>query len=150
MIWGNIGASKAMARFKRVAFFLLILVVSVTLLTPTYAINMLDPLRYILGKLVLNVSFLTQLIATYFSVLVIIFINFIIIPFLIDLAVMFEDHQRKSTVQMTIIWRIYFFMLLNTLLIPITESSTTQYFFQKLKNKNIDQWPTLLSGNMMT
>lgn len=85
---------------------------------------MLDPLKYTLNKMVFQVSFLTQMIATYFSPLIIIFINFVIIPFLIDISVLFEDHQRESNIQMTIIWRIFFFMLLNTLLIPITESST--------------------------
>lgn len=149
MKWENLGANQQFATFKRVLFFLLVVLISLTLLTPTYAINMLDPLKYTLSKLVVRVSFLTQMIATYFSPLIIIFINFVIIPFLIDVSVLFEDHQRESNIQISIIWRIFFFMLLNTLLIPITEASTAQVFFQKLETKHLDQWPTLLSGNMM-
>ena len=92
IIWDNLGASKGMAQFKRVSFFLAIVLVSVTLLTPTYAVNMLDPLKYTLDKMVFHISFMTKFIATYFSALIIIFINFVIIPFLVDLAVVFEDH----------------------------------------------------------
>ena len=129
MIWSNLGANQRFAKLKRFLFFILVVIISLTLLTPTYAINMLDPLKYTLNKIVFQVSFLTQMIATYFSPLIIIFINFVIIPYLIDISVMFEDHQRESNIQMSIIWRIFFFMLLNTLLIPITESSTAQFFF---------------------
>lgn len=150
MKWENLGANQHFATFKRVLFFLLVVLISLTLLTPTYAINMLDPLKYTLSKLVVRVSFLTQMIATYFTPLIIIFINFVIIPSLVDFSVLFEDHQRESNIQISIIWRIFFFMLLNTLLIPITEASTAQVFFQKLEAKHLEEWPTLLSGNMMT
>lgn len=40
-------------------------------------------------------------------------------------------------------------MLLNTLLIPITEASTAQVFFTHLEKVGIEEWPTLLSSNMM-
>lgn len=69
----------------------------------------------------------------YFTPLVTIFINFIIIPSMIDFAVHREDYQQKSSIQVTIIQRIYFFMFLNTLLIPISETSSALSIFKKFE-----------------
>ena len=46
--------------------------------------------------------------------------------------------------------RIYFFMLLNTLFIPITAASTAQLFFKQLESLKFENWPNLVSTNMMT
>mgnify|MGYP007038730277 FL=1 len=75
--------------------------------------------------------------------------NFVIIPSLIDLSVLFEDHPHQSGVQASIMKRVYFFMLLNTLLMPITEASTALYFFKELAEKDTTEWPSMLSSNMM-
>ena len=40
-------------------------------------------------------------------------------------------------------------MLLNTLLMPITEASTALYFFKELAEKDTTEWPSMLSSNMM-
>ena len=77
-------------------------------------------------------------------------INFVIIPFLIDLCSMQEDYLKESSKQVSIMKKIYFFMLLNTLLIPITETSTAQLLFEKLGHTDIEEWPNLVSTNMMT
>jgi len=110
---------------------------------------MLDPLKYTLSKIFNKVGFMTQIIATYFAPLIVILVNFVIIPSLVDLSMLFGDYQRESNLQISIIRNMFFFMLLNTLLIPITEASTAQVFFTHLEKVGIEEWPTLLSSNMM-
>jgi hypothetical protein len=63
---------------------------------------------------------------------------------------MHEDYLKESSKQISIMKKIYFFMLLNTLLIPITETSTAQLLFEKLGATYIEEWPDLVSTNMMT
>lgn len=45
--------------------------------------------------------------------------------------------------------RLFFFMLLNTLLIPITATSSAVLLFEKAKKEGIENWPSMLSSNMM-
>ena len=127
--WENIGKDWGLAQFKRLIFFILIVLFSVLILTPTYAYAILAPVESHLKNWFKNLSIVTKLITAYFQPLIVIFINFVVIPGLIDISVLFEDHRRESSVQVTIIRRIYFFMILNTLLIPITFTSTALEFF---------------------
>lgn len=93
--------------------------------------------------------FIVKLMDSYFAPLVVILVNFIIIPSLIHLFVSVEDHPLNSSIQSALLWRIYFFMLLNVLLIPITEASTALLLFKKFEEKKVSDWPTMLSSNMM-
>ena len=128
--WENLGKDNFRAQLKRTGLFLIIFIVSLLILTPTYAISLLTPLQFALDDWFKNVSFIRQLISAYFQPLIVIFVNFVIIPSMIDYATLFEDHKRESSKQVTIIRRIYLFMLLNTLLIPITETSTALLFIK--------------------
>jgi len=123
--------------FKRIGLFILLVFFCFLVLTPTYAVNLLDPLRFALEKWLKDVTFLTQLISTYFQPLIVILINFVLIPSLIELSILFEDHIRQSSVQSSIMRRIFFFMLLNTLLIPVTATSSALLLFDQLKDQGI-------------
>ena len=122
---------------------------SFVVLTPTYAINLLQPLNYALQDWTKDISLLSQLVSTYFSPLIVIFINFVIIPSIIDFSVVFEDHRRESGAQVSILRRIYFFMVLNTLLIPVTETSSALLLIQQIEGTKLKEWPNMLSSNMM-
>jgi hypothetical protein len=63
--------------------------------------------------------------------------------------VLFEDHFLQSSVQASIMSRIYFFSLLNTLLMPITEASTALLVFEQFADTDTTEWPSKLSSNMM-
>ena len=58
VIWDNLGKSKGTAICKRVLFFILITIVSIILLTPTYALQLVDTLNALnvskFGVFVLN------------------------------------------------------------------------------------------------
>lgn len=56
-------------------------------------------------------------------------VTVIIIPTLIDITVMMEDFETKSDRQTGIFYRNFFFMMLNMLLLPITNQQTIMDFF---------------------
>lgn len=74
----------------------------------------------------------------------IIIINFTIIPLFINLSVTYEDHESKSSMENIRIGRIYFFMLLNIVLIPITATASAVELFDNVAKKGIN-WGEMLA-----
>ena len=93
IIWENVGKDQSKAKWKRFGLFIALIIFSFLILTPTYAITLMDPFKFAIQN-VIKVSMIQQLITTYFSPLIVIFVNFVIIPSLIDLSVLFEDHRK--------------------------------------------------------
>mmetsp|Transcript_29859 Transcript_29859/g.45611 ORF Transcript_29859/g.45611 Transcript_29859/m.45611 type:complete len:255 (+) Transcript_29859:1483-2247(+) len=141
--------SPFISTLKRVGLFFLIVFFSFVLLTPAYAINLLSPLEWALTKTFSQITFAKQAIAAYFQPLVVIFVNSVITPFLIKTSSEFEDYTTISSKTRSIIWRLFFFMLFNTLLLPISETSTALVLLKNIEDKGVTGWPTLLSSNLM-
>ena len=78
----------------------------------------------------LDVKWLDKTTLTnYVSTAMTMFMNVILIPFFIDIMVTLEDHPTKSSRQITILNRNFFFMLLNSLLLPLTGLTTIKAFW---------------------
>jgi hypothetical protein len=122
--------------------FSFIIFVSVALLTPTYALQLVSTLTDKLGML-------GTVIINFISPLMVIIINFTLIPVIINFSIDFEDHLTESSKLNTKIFRIFFFMLLNTLLLPITETSSSLVLAERFKDTDILSWPLFLSTNLM-
>jgi hypothetical protein len=76
-------------------------------------------------------------------------INFGLLPLMIDLAVKYEDYGKQSSVVNAVISRIFFFMFLNTVVLPISETSSAIVFAKNLRETDILSWPAFLSNNLM-
>jgi hypothetical protein len=74
---------------------------------------------------------------TYFKTLSIALVNTILIPFFIDIMVLLEDFPTKSARQTAILYRNFFFMLINTLLLPMTGEETIKQFLNKFLNEEV-------------
>ena len=99
---------------------LLIVLASVTLLAPSYAIAALGPFKNVLEDYFDGVSMARQVISNYFAPLVIILINFVVIPSLIEVQNYFGDYQTESTMINNNITMFFLFTCLSTLIVPIT------------------------------
>jgi hypothetical protein len=150
IIWVNLKSSQFKASIKRVVFFLALVVFSLILLTPTYAIELLKPIKTAIERQVDNET-LNGLITSYFAPIITLTINFGIIPFCIDLSSENEDFRRKSSRQISIMNRIYFFMFINTLILPISQT-TALLFFQEITEQihDITNWISTISINLLT
>ena len=82
--------------------------------------------------------------------MVVIFINFSVIPLLVDLSAASEGYHTKSEVKIVTTHRIYFFMLLNTLLIPVTGSASALNLFESVQGESVAKVPSMLSANLMS
>lgn len=122
------GKNRIFAHIKRVVFFLIIFVVSFLIITPTYAAAKLGFFKdFILDNLSGNLE-LRNFVQNYFQIVVSFMVNFVLIPFLIDLSVQFEDFRRKSSKQISIMRKTFFFMLINFIILPIFQLTIEKYF----------------------
>ena len=121
IIWTNIKKSVYLARVKRFILFTSLLVLSLTWLNPIKAVETFTPIQQKMKDWFSSNTRIVTLISDYFKPCVYLTINFCIIPLLIDTSVQFEDFRRKSSQQISIMRRTYLYMLINTLIVPITQ-----------------------------
>ena len=76
-------------------------------------------------------------------------INFGLIPSMIDFTTLIEDYRRKSSMQISIMKKIFFFMFVNTLLIPILATTGLNETLKKLNKDKILNWPNIISAQLM-
>lgn len=90
--------------------------VSVVLISPTLLINTALDLTSDWKFKFISKTTLDSYIATYLTMLV----NVCLIPFFIDMMVLIEDFDTKSERQLAILNRNFVFMMLNSVMLPLT------------------------------
>lgn len=132
IIWQGIHKDSIWSDLKTFVLYILLIAFSIFLLTPLMLIHMSSA---VIEDMNLNVKWLDKTTLTnYISSAMIMFMNVILIPFFIDIMVTLEDHPTKSSRQITILNRNFFFMLLNSLLLPLTGLNTIKAFWQALED----------------
>jgi len=66
--------------------------------------------------------------------------NFIFIPTLVDWTSHYEELENKSTRHRNNLFKQFFFMMINTVFIPITQTATISSFLVYATEKNIDDF----------
>ena len=99
-----------------------------------------------------NPLFANALFMTYLSTGMTSLFNTVIIPAMVTICVKFEDFDTRSETQIAILNRNYFFLLVNTLFLPITGAATIEAFVEifNASGTKIKDWPSLLAGNMLS
>ena len=101
---------------KRVILFFLLLLIGFVLLGPTVSLKWF--IKVLTDASKWNATLLTYAQA-YLEPLLIILVNFFLMPILIDMFSTFEDYRRKSSRHNAIMVRNYFFMFVNIFILPI-------------------------------
>jgi uncharacterized membrane protein YjgN (DUF898 family) len=118
IIWEDIYKDSIISAIKTFMLWILLLTISVLLVTPLILTSISTE---IISNLNFHITFLDSTNKSlYISSAMTVFCNVILIPFLIDIMVLIEDHPTKSRRQLAILNRNYFFMLLNSFLLPLT------------------------------
>ena len=146
IIWDNLSKSHITAILKRTVLFLSLVAVSLLILTPNYMIEAMSPLEQ---TLIASAGGLSSYVQEWFAPMVTLTINFGVIPTLIDFSCELEDYRRKSSRQISIMNRIFFFMFMNTLIVPLAGSTKQAVEWLEQFGDGHDTWPTLLSKNLL-
>jgi len=70
------------------------------------------------------------------------------IPFLIDISVLLEDFKTKSDRQVAILCRNFVFMMLNSVMLPLTQEASIQEFISSMGKSEIIQIPEKLAQQL--
>jgi hypothetical protein len=148
MIWEDIYKDSVMSGIKTFLLLVLLLLISIVLLTPLVLLNMSSE---VVTNLNIEVKWLDKTTYnTYLSTAMTMLMNVILIPFFIDIMVLIEDFPTKSERQLAILNRNFFFMLMNSLLLPLTGLTTIKVLLMALANEELTNWPEYLAQNLGT
>lgn len=126
ILWDNLDRDSILSLVKSTILLVLLLLFSVVLLTPLLFINMS---QNVIADTNVGADWMQNpKFNTYLTTAMTMFMNVILIPFFIDIMVLMEDHKTKSSRQVAILNRNFFFMLLNSLLLPLTGLTTIKSF----------------------
>lgn len=148
IIWEDVYKDSVASAIKTFMLWILLLTLSIIIVTPVV-------LASISTEIIANLNFKFPFIdntntSLYISSAMTVFCNVILIPFFIDIMVLLEDHPTKSRRQLAILNRNYFFMLLNSFLLPLTFTSSIKAFIKALNEKTPENWPAFLGGTLLT
>ena len=94
IIWESIVSDQVISAVKTFMLWVLLLLISVILITPVLLVNISSE---IIANLNWDIPFLSnENFNTYLTSAMTVFLNIILIPFLIDMMVLIEDHPTKS------------------------------------------------------
>ena len=124
------GVDENFSLLKTSILLILLFLFSVVIITPVMLINqaqqLLDDLN--LPHKILSSNTLNTYVSTYLTLL----INVVLIPFFIDMMVLIEDFETKSDRQIAILNRNFVFMILNSVLLPLTLQTGISQFLSVL------------------
>jgi hypothetical protein len=133
IIWEDIYKDKLISGAKTLILWALLLIVSIFLLTP---VLLFEISTQIVADLNIKIPYISETaLSTYTMTAMTVFLNIILIPFFIDMMVLIEDHPSKSTRQLAILNRNYFFMTINMFLIPLTFTGSIKAFLQAFESQ---------------
>lgn len=95
----------------------MLFITCVIFVTPVSILDNLKPIVDAITKDLGSDNFISIILTTYLSPLILLAFNFGIIPLLIDLIAYLEDHKTKSSKQLGIMKKNFFFQLFNTVIL---------------------------------
>jgi len=145
--WENLSVSTRQQRAREIAFSSLIFLLCWVLVCP---VTLWDRLHFLLGVDQLNNdSLFRALILGYLPPLVILGINSLVIPQCIWYAAKWEGWWRKSENQRRILDMNLAFMVINSMVIPLTCFNSLQALVEHMMLTPMTQWNTSLGGTFL-
>lgn len=92
---------------------------------------------------------ISTLILNSLTPLILFIFNYVFIPTLVDWTSYYEEIEKKSTRHRANLFKQFFFMMINTVFIPITQTATIQSFLFYLTEKDIDDLQIELSEKFL-
>jgi Na+/proline symporter len=136
-----------MGSYLKSAFIYVILFAfCILLITPLTLIDKLSPIKNLFDEVLLKDTPLWWVFDIYFTPLILWLFNFVIIPWIIEILVKFEDFRRFSSKERAILKKNFVFTILNLIFLPITGFISITAFMNYVITNNILEIPTLLAA----
>jgi hypothetical protein len=128
IIWSKLGASDVASIVKSFFLYFALFIICVILVTPLTLFDIAKPMANWINQGILGESTFRNYLPEYLAPLILALFNGVIIPLLVDLVAMMQDHETHSGKQITILILNFVFMSLNVILIPLTNYITVRQF----------------------
>lgn len=136
IIWQNLHSIGNYKTSRIIVFTILLLFISIKILTPAYIYSRFNP---ILIDLTEKWQFLLKLVLTYSYPLILSITNTVIIPLGVKIFTYFEFNWVKSEHELSLLYKNFATILLNTLITPLLANfSVHDFSFAQLQQEFID------------
>ena len=117
IMWENIYKNDSVRYIKSWILSIILFFTCVILITPVSLLDNLSPIISSVTDKLGSQSYLAQMIQANLSTLTLLILNSGIIPIFITIVGILEEHKTKSELQISKMWKHFFFLLFNTVLL---------------------------------
>ena len=128
IMWENIYKNDSVRYIKSWILSIILFFTCVILITPVSLLDNLSPIISSVTDKLGSQSYLAQMIQANLSTLTLLILNSGIIPVFITIVGILEEHKTKSELQISKMWKHFFFLLFNTVLLQLTAQTTIKAF----------------------
>lgn len=139
ILWENLGSNQLVAGIKQWVFCIFLFIFFLFIMVPTNLLNALEKGDNHCWKEFVN--FLKPNLVLIINALV---------PICIDISLSKESYLTKSSRDISKMRRTYFFVVLNTLLLPITATSVEAFTSQLSSKDGLLNLPDMISNGLMS
>lgn len=128
------------------------MIVCIILVTPVILFKKLVPLFEALKKSVDGVSLLQelmQILNEHLASMINLLFNVAIIPSAVSIVTELDDHKTIAKYQVAVMNRIFFFLMIIAIFLPLAGQTVILSFIQELSSKTIESWPEYLGKNLV-
>jgi hypothetical protein len=147
IIWDNMMSDDTISSIKSWILLVILFVVCVILITPTFLIDHLKPIIDYLKKELNTV--LALALQTFFAPLIVLMFNSGLLPLFIDFIAYLEGHKSKSQRQIGIMRKNFFFQMFNIIFLSLMGQTLILGALEELLKKNVEDWQKLMGANLV-
>ncbi|CDW87165.1 integral membrane protein [Stylonychia lemnae] len=149
IFWDKFNKKSSLRIFKIIMINLMIFLFTVVLISPISILNSLEPYIYSMQNEQNVNSFIGTLIALSISPIILFIFNQVFIPNLVDLSTYYEEIENKSQRHRSNLFKQLVFLLLNTVFMPITQTTTIESFLVHVIKEDISDIQLELSSKFL-
>ncbi len=147
ILWDNMRADNMVSSIKSWILLIILFIVCVVFITPSFFIDHLKPIIDLLKKDLNN--FLALALQTFFAPLMILIFNSGLLPLFIDFIAYLEGHKSKSQRQIGIMRKNFFFQIFNIIFLTLMGQTLILGALEEIIKKNVEDWQKLMGANLV-
>eukprot|EP00347_Sterkiella_histriomuscorum_P005148 403357711 len=147
--WEKLNKKTSLRLFKTIMINFMIFFLTVVLISPLSILNSMEPLVMYFQKQQTEGSFLSTLIVYSLTPLILFVFNQVFIPTLVDMTSYYEEIESKSQRHRSNLFKQLVFILINTVFIPITQTTTIEGFLVHVAKEDLTDFQLELSRKFL-
>jgi len=94
-------------------------------------------------------AYVMQIVQEHFASLMTLLFNAGLIPIAIALLSEMDDHKTKSKLQLSVMYRTFFFLMVIAIFLQLSVQATILSFITYMTEQSLEAWPVILGKNLV-